>query len=833
MDAAKRKPKAIEGFICPDCKFPVVFQTAQLLQSHYDYFHSPDAKIPEDSTSSMTQRHVFEEVSVAKPQSCKICNELCWHNISSCTKCKYTCHRKCQENAQSTKCPGFKQNSNAIVKSIRKVVTGSKVRYVDENVDLDLTYITKTIIAMSFPASGLEATYRNSINDVAGMLKLKHGNHYMVFNVSEKSYDISKLDHQVLEFGWPDHYAPPLDRLLTICKSMDSWLQMDRKNVVVVHCKGGKGRTGCVIAAFFLYRRVFVRPEDAMQFFALKRFSDAEENEETGITQPSQRRYVHYFGEVMEERLEIEDRSVLLQSILIQGVPNADTKFGCKPVIEIYKNLTELVFRSEETRLYTDKDECIEIPIGKSYGLVLVGDVLVKIYHKSDKLIARFQFHTCALNSNIITFGKKDLDVAYNKVEFTNYATVQLIFSEQLTTIAEKEKESTGLAPVVTLPPAPAPVEAVSPFGAPVSQPPAPVVTSQAPPSVAPAADLISFDTEPAPAPAPAPAPLNNPFIDPIPSIAVVDAAKADAQREHEHEHEHNPDAFDASFSQHDAMKQQQQPVPPKRHKKTKAKVALDQPMLYLNDGPHHHHPHPSKSTEESSESSDDEPVATGQLYEFSAVGSPRVMQTGPKTAYVPPEDETATASDFLQNIHESQPWFFDRMSQPAAERLLKEKARMGEYVVRRESPVSYVLVVLCPDSVRSFNIAFNPVKRDFTISNTIAKTSTFVSIVTLVTFFKYNPICEVVSIPLRLSTGFGVGGILNRTQTVSGGTVGVARAASVSVSSSGSANSSSTLRAGYGGAAGTDEYISEMLRYASVMPASVPAPAPSTTEKQ
>ena len=49
-----------------------------------------------------------------------------------------------------------------------------------EEFDLDLTYITERIIAMSFPATGMESTYRNSLKDVAKMLKTKHQENYMV-----------------------------------------------------------------------------------------------------------------------------------------------------------------------------------------------------------------------------------------------------------------------------------------------------------------------------------------------------------------------------------------------------------------------------------------------------------------------------------------------------------------------------------------------------------------------------------------------------------------------------------------------------------------------------
>lgn len=40
---------------------------------------------------------------------------------------------------------------------------------------------------------------------------------------------------------------------------MKSWLDSDPQHVAVVHCKGGKGRTGCVIAAFMHYSSICER----------------------------------------------------------------------------------------------------------------------------------------------------------------------------------------------------------------------------------------------------------------------------------------------------------------------------------------------------------------------------------------------------------------------------------------------------------------------------------------------------------------------------------------------------------------------------------------------
>lgn len=49
---------------------------------------------------------------------------------------------------------------------LRKIVSGKRNRFNDDTFDLDVTYITQWVLAMSFPASGFETIYRNSITDV-------------------------------------------------------------------------------------------------------------------------------------------------------------------------------------------------------------------------------------------------------------------------------------------------------------------------------------------------------------------------------------------------------------------------------------------------------------------------------------------------------------------------------------------------------------------------------------------------------------------------------------------------------------------------------------------
>lgn len=89
---------------------------------------------------------------------------------------------------------------------------------------------------MAFPASGIEAVWRNHIDDVAEMLKTYHDGSYKIWNLSERTYDYSKFDNQTVDFGFPDHHSPPLKMLFEIVWSMYEYLRADKHHVAAVHC---------------------------------------------------------------------------------------------------------------------------------------------------------------------------------------------------------------------------------------------------------------------------------------------------------------------------------------------------------------------------------------------------------------------------------------------------------------------------------------------------------------------------------------------------------------------------------------------------------------------
>jgi len=71
----------------------------------------------------------------------------------------------------------------------------------------------------------------------------------------------------VLDFGWPDTLAPPLERLCNMCKSIESWLNESSKNAVVLHCRTGLSRLGVVIAAYIDYHGVCTRYNSVTSLF--------------------------------------------------------------------------------------------------------------------------------------------------------------------------------------------------------------------------------------------------------------------------------------------------------------------------------------------------------------------------------------------------------------------------------------------------------------------------------------------------------------------------------------------------------------------------------------
>ena len=142
---------------------------------------------------------------------------------------------------------------------LKSMVSKKKYRFEYEGFDLDLTYITERIIAMGFPANNIEKIYRNAMSEVKRFFDMRHDKHYKVYNLcSERTYPEDSFNEQAY-YPFNDHEAPPINILLPFCQDVHNFLSKDPKNVVAIHCKAGKGRTGTMICAYLLFRTFLTR----------------------------------------------------------------------------------------------------------------------------------------------------------------------------------------------------------------------------------------------------------------------------------------------------------------------------------------------------------------------------------------------------------------------------------------------------------------------------------------------------------------------------------------------------------------------------------------------
>lgn len=326
-------------------------------------------------------------------------------------------------------CPTLVCACNTMWYPCRKAVSGHKVRYEEGNYNLDLTYMTPRVIVHGFPAIGIEHMYRNPRYEVARLLETQHKGHYKVYNFCcepGRGYDADIFDGRVERYPFLDHHTPSLARMVEFADSAYDWLLADKKNVVTMHCKAGKGRAGLMCCVLLLRAGVVNSAAEAFKKYDATRVTNNK-----GLTVTSQRKYVKFFEELWREfwaeeseslgnvlpresrkrALPVEPAMMLVRATIVNGDGSVDEKAALASLGELSVKcwqvddyLPELVGESKGTT--TD------------LGAKIKGNFKIKVEAKgffSSTKVCEFMHNTLFIRipkgHRSVDFGLSQLDV--------------------------------------------------------------------------------------------------------------------------------------------------------------------------------------------------------------------------------------------------------------------------------------------------------------------------------------------------------------------------------------------------------------------------------------
>ncbi|KAM6098942.1 phosphatidylinositol 3,4,5-trisphosphate 3-phosphatase TPTE2-like isoform 1-T1 [Theristicus caerulescens] len=327
----------------------------------------------------------------------------------------------------------------------RRMVSENKRRYMKDGFDLDLTYVTDRIIAMSFPSSGKQSFYRNPIEEVARFLDTKHADHYKVYNLcSEKGYDPKYFHYRVERIFIDDHNVPALQDMLKFTASVREWMSQDEKNIIAIHCKGGKGRTGTMVCTWLIDSDQFESAKESLDYFGERRTDRSTSTKFQGVETPSQSRYVGYY-EILKNKYNLKlppERQLKIKNLKIHSIHGVGKGNGTDMTVQIIVRkqvVLECVCASQgNCKLFFDS-ESDSVVIGLEDSPVISGDVKVRFESHSDLPKGYdacpffFWFNTSFIENNRLYLPRNELDNPHKSKTWKVYSetfAVEVNFTE-------------------------------------------------------------------------------------------------------------------------------------------------------------------------------------------------------------------------------------------------------------------------------------------------------------------------------------------------------------------------------------------------------------------
>jgi hypothetical protein len=241
--------------------------------------------------------------------------------------------------------------------------------------------------------------------------------------------------------------------MFKICSSIESWLDADQRNIAIVHCLTGKGRTAVVLACALTWIGEFNSPMEALTYIAERKSSSIDI-----LTIPSQRRYIQYFSNVLDG-VRPRGEPLLLRRIIMNGIPKygennqvsgPSSSAGCCPYIQLFKNgkilANGLIASPSSTSSGggggggdTQTTEirwlnCSEGSVSFQIDCIVQGDLLLRCRHHDPSTGARVSmfraaFHTGYVPSGVLRLTKAQLDGPNHDDRYGHDFFIDLIFA--------------------------------------------------------------------------------------------------------------------------------------------------------------------------------------------------------------------------------------------------------------------------------------------------------------------------------------------------------------------------------------------------------------------